>query len=519
MSTNNAFRSAVELTLPIYNTAVIHTVAELRASQWCNLYTSVIYGREIDLLSVPDYVDHAVYSQSVLCLRVRLSRSKAEAFVESARNGSANCDSWRIEYATREIVFGFRPATSFGDMNEQSFWGTSLWSREAIGIHKIFNGRDLQRSNAWKVADYLSCLKEARWLPIPLQRHPEKLEDLDEIWPSPLSLKSNVSDGTCELEVTSIDASLLTREITVIGTLLQNDLIVRALHFSGRGPHRVNENIDAINVLVTIDGVPMDAQAYHFIRSITTQAYIYSGANYMVPKHGARPEMRFSIVHADPNPSIIGTPRTDTIRHEAWIIGRVLRSYSQPGDAENVYDPIANGEAVEQAFNDLQQYGKNEASSEILVADPYALEERALHAIAVMATRQGQAKSVRVLTQFHSAPKVPSWLTQVLSVVRKVWPWCSVKQTARAKVQADAMLLAQKIATQLNVSMAFYTIKGLHDRFLLVGERLWHVGCSFNTLGQEISAVVEMRDERAKSAVLDIFERVTLERPVFEVKP
>ena len=192
MSSSNAFKTAIELTLPIYTTAVVHTVAEFRGSQWCNLYTSVIYGREIDLLSVPNYVDHAVYGQSVLCLRVRLNRSDAESFVASARNGSAILGSWTVAYATGEVVTGLRPANSFSDMNEQSFWETSLWSREAIGTQKSFDGGALRGSNAWKVAEYLPCLDEARWLPIPLQRYPEKLGDFDEIWPSPLSLESRI---------------------------------------------------------------------------------------------------------------------------------------------------------------------------------------------------------------------------------------------------------------------------------------------------------------------------------------
>jgi len=520
MSTDNAFKTAVELTLPTYNTAVIHTVAELRGLQWCNLYTSVIYGREIDLLSVPDYVDHAVYGQSVLCLRVRLNRPDAEGFVASARNGSATCGSWTVAYTTREVVTGFRPATSFGDMNEHSFWETSLWSREAIGTQKNFDGEDLRRSNAWKVAEYLRCLDEARWLPIPLRRHPEKLGDLDEIWPSPLSLESRNGDGAWELEVTSIAPSLLIREITITGTLLRDDLIVRALHLNGRGPHRINEDVDHINLLTSIDGVPMDAHAHGFLRSMTMRTTIYSGGSYTVPSHGARPEMHFPIGRSDSSPSIIGTPRADTTRHEAWIIGRLFRFHGQPTDAERVYDPIANEDAVERAFNHLRQYGRSEVRSEILVADPYVLEERALHAIAVMATREGQIRSVRVLTEFHSAPKVRPWLSKILDGLSKILARRdSAKQTARARIQADAMLLAKQIATQLNVSISFYKVEGLHDRFLLVGERLWHVGCSFNTLGQQISAVVEMRDERAKSAVLAVFERAMSQKPVFEVKP
>ena len=479
MSSNNAFQTAVELTLPIYTSAVVHIVAELRGSQWCNLYTSVIYGREIDLLSVPDYVDHAVYGQSVLCLRVRLNRPDAECFVASARNGSAPCGSWTVAYATREVVTGFRPATSFSDMNEHSFWETSLWSREAIGTQKNFDGKDLRRTNAWKVAEYLRCLDEARWLPIPLQRHPEKLGDLDEIWPSPLSLESRNGDGAWELEVTSIAPSLLTLDVRITGTLIRHDLILGALHLNGRGPHRINEDVDRINLLTSIDGVPMDANAHGFMRSMTMRPTIYSGASYTVPSHGARPEMHFPIGRSDSSPSLIGTPRVDTTRHEAWIIGRLFRFYGQPGDVERVYDPIANGDAVERAFNDLHQYGRSELPSEILVADPYALEERALHAIAVMATREGQVRSVRVLTEFDSAPKARPWLSQVLAGLWKVLARRdSAKQTARAKAEVDAMLLAQQIATQLNVSMSFYKIEGLHDRFLLVGERLWHVGCS-----------------------------------------
>jgi hypothetical protein len=282
----------------------------------------------------------------------------------------------------------------------------------------------------------------------------------------------------------------------------------------------VKEDIDAVNVLTTIDGVPMDAQAHYFIRSIATQVSIYSGASYTVPSHGARPEMRFPIGHAESIPSIIGTPYANTTRHEAWVTGRLFRLYGQPSDAERVYDPIANGGAVEKAFNDLQQYGGSEVPSEILVADPYALEERALHAIAVLATREGRVRSVRVLTQFDSAPKVRSSLWQVFAALRNLLPRRAfAKQTARTKTQADAMLLAQQIATQLNVSISFHKIEGLHDRFLLVGERLWHVGCSFNTLGQQISAVVEMRDERVKSTMLDVFKKATSQEPKFEVKP
>jgi len=510
MSSSETFQAAVEMTRSIYNTAVVHVAAELRDAQWCNLYTSVIYGREIDLLSVPDYVDDATYNESVLCLRWRFGQPFAERFVASAQTGAASCGSWTINYSIGEDTAGFRPANVAGNLNEPSFWETSLWTHERIGAEKIFHGQPLQQSNAWKVAEYLQCLDEARWLPIPLRRHPEKLGDLDEIWPSPLSLESRNCDGGWGFEVTSIDPPLLTREIAMTGILLRNDLVIQAVHFHGSGPHKVDADVDAIDLLVTVDGVPMDARACRYLRSMTVRTTLYSSDRYTVPRSGAIPEMQFPIGRPASGPSVIGTPRTDDTRHRAWVVGRLFREYDQPWDSERVYDPIATSDAVDRAFRDLQLYGKNETPSQITVADRYALDERALDAIAVMAIRGRPVSSIRVLTEFLAAPKSASLASQAPA---------RAKQTAREQAEAEAKLAAQKIATKLNVAISFYKIESLHDRFLLVGERLWHVGCSFNTIGQQISAVIEMRDERAKAMVLDIFKRTTEQGPVFEVRP
>lgn len=520
MSSNEVFQAAVDLMRPTYNAAVIHLIAESRGGQWFNLYTSVIYGREIDLLSVPDYVDDACYRTLLLCIRTRLSRSSAEAFVDAARAGTATCGSRAITYSTKDEVIGFRPATTETDLNESSFWETSLWAREWIGTEKTFDGEPLRHSNAWELAEYLQPLSEARWLPIPLPRHPEKLGDLDEIWPSPISLESRIHDGVWGLEVTSIDPSLLIRDVSITGTLLKNDLIVRSLHHHGNGPLTIKEDVDAITVLVTVDGIPMDAHAHRYLRSISMTGTLYSGSGYTIPASGARPEMQFAIGAPIPGLGTIGKPRTDVVRHRAWAMGRLFRRYHQPEDSERVYDPRAASAAVEQAFRDLQSYGRSERASEILVADPYALDERALDAIAATVARGGQVSSVRVLTAFSSTPQHKSLAARAISALRMIFDRETLeKQTAREKAEADAKKSAQAIATKLNVAISFYRIESLHDRFLLVGERLWHVGCSFNTIGQQISAVIEMRDQRAKAAVLDIFERTIAQGPVFEVRP
>ena len=50
----------------------------------------LIYGRGIDLLSVPDYVDYATYNESILCLRT-LARPASRGKLYSLRT------KWRGE--------------------------------------------------------------------------------------------------------------------------------------------------------------------------------------------------------------------------------------------------------------------------------------------------------------------------------------------------------------------------------------------------------------------------------------
>ena len=505
---------------PTYTHAALHVIAELRATQWCNLYASFIYGHETDLLSVPAFHEHAIYDSSVLCVRARMTRPEANSLLASAKAGSAMVGPWSIVFAVEEVAAGFRPATTETNLNESSFWETSLWTREWIGAEKLFYGERLKTSNAWKVADHLDCLLEARWLPIPLHRHPEKLGDIDEIWPSPILLESRLRDNACEFEVTSLEPSLLSRNLAITGRLLRNDLIVAAVNLIGSGPHRIDEAIDKIDLLLTVDGIPMDAHAHGFIRALEMTTTLLNNETFTVPAYKSRPEMQFPVPQTPSAPTMIGTPRAERVRHEAWMVGRMFRLYRQPADSERLYDPGAASGVVEQAFRDLQVFGRHQTRSEVLVADPYALNERALDAIAVIVSGGKPAGTVKVLTAFDSPsegatwfPKLRSRLLSIVDLKRKA------RLSARQQTEAATKLAAQNIATKLNVTISFYRIERLHDRFLLVGERLWHVGCSFNAFGQDISAVIEMRDEKAKAGLLDIFERTTAQPPAFMVTP
>jgi hypothetical protein len=142
--------------------------------------------------------------------------------------------------------------------------------------------------------------------------------------------------------------------------------------------------------LTTIDGVPMDGQAYWFMRAANMKMTVtgYGREKYTVPADGRRKEMAFAIPRRHSTRNLIGTPRESFVRHEAWTVGRLFRSQGQPTDAEHVYDPVGDPNASPQAYFDLQKYGREQESPEVVVADPYALDERAMHALAVMAMRE-----------------------------------------------------------------------------------------------------------------------------------
>jgi hypothetical protein len=513
---NSAFIAAIRLTESIYTHAVIHCVAELADNVWHNLYTSATYGRDIDLTSVPAHADHKTYdSGRLLCLRMRTTRAQADRLVSEAKSGKASFETWEIHYVFEETVEGFRQASRATDLSDNSFWETSLWSRESIGSRKSFAQVPLTRSSAWRVAVYLECLQEARWSPIPLARFPEKLGDLDEIHPSPFSIEIGNDNGAAAFRIESIDPALFEQDVLTTGTLIHDDLIVRALHIKGAGPVRVEEDFEAMALMTTVDGIPMDLQANWFLRSLSMKTTLYGNERLVIPAEGRRKELGFIIPRTQSTPALIGNPRTNVVRHQAWIAGRLLRTQISPADSEYFYDPVSDPAAPERALRDLQTLGKDQQAPRIIVADPYALDECAMHALAVMSLREQHIPVIHVLTQFQTGSS--HWRTNNPPAASD--NIASTETTARMIAERDAKFVAQKIATQLNVTITFYRIESLHDRFLMVGERLWHVGCSFNQLGQEISAIVEMRDERVKYSVTQMLDDAQSRPPVFEVRP
>jgi hypothetical protein len=527
---NNPFEQAVQLTHAIYTFAALHLIAEKKNGAWVNKYTSVTYGREADLRSVPPAPGAKCEEGggvTFLCLRQRLTRDEAEKFVSQANQGSAGIGIYTVAYDVEPAIVGFRAENVSGDLAEGSLWHSSGWSREYIGKMKEIAGHTLTLLSAWRINESLDFLRKAIWVPIPLREHPEKLGDLDEFWPAPITFDVGRVDGVCAIRIAHDILMPEDDDLTISGALIQNDLIWGHVCFAGRGPHKLPIDPDAIDLTLCVRGVPLDAKAHRFLLRIAVGIAVDAGVpdTYTVPEAGGRPEMTFPVGSTEMKQQLIGKPPKPSVRPAAWTIGRLFRNRTVLPDAERFYDPVAIADSVQRAFDDLREFGRGEHRPRVLVADPYALDERALYAIGAIAARFGSVASIDIATGFKTGDMdAPPSAGGVFNELWKACKsWLSFGRvslvTRRQEAERLAFSAAESVSKQLKIRFRFYRAEGLHDRFLVIGERLWHVGPSFNKIGEQISAIVEITDERVKAQVLESLARFTAVLSVQETNP
>jgi len=354
----NPFEQAIGLTQSMYNRAALHLIAEKTNGVWVNRHTSVIYGRANDLRSIPPMAvpkEEKDGRNTFLCMRQRFARSDAEDFVKSAINGSVEVGGYTVVYEVEPAITGFRPAHTTENLGEGSMWNSSGWSREYVGKRKEIGGYTLSSSTVWRIEEGLGFLRKVIWLPIPLREHPEKLGDLDEFWPTPITFEVRRANGTCSVAIGHDILKPPDDQVRISGALIQNDLIYGHVCFNGRGPHPLPTEPEAIDLTLCVNGVPLDAKANRFITGVSMHIATDIGphSTYVVPEAGGRPEMKFPLSRTELRKQVVGNAAITSVRRKAWTIGRLFRNRLRSGDAERFYDPATMPDAIERAFDDL----------------------------------------------------------------------------------------------------------------------------------------------------------------------
>ena len=149
------------------------------------------------------------------------------------------------------------------------------------------------------------------------------------------------------------------------------------------------------------------------------------------------------------------------------------------------------------------EIGAGGAPTVVLVVDPFGVGVETLKAMIPLAAGAPNAE-LWLLSNNSEAP--PSSLIDfALREVQKFIAGLS-KMSLQEVIDQQFAHSASIVAKQLKVKIRWYKPSvPLHDRFLKIGQRIWHVGHSFNRFGCDLSAIVEFRDVEEKAHLLRIF--------------
>jgi hypothetical protein len=489
--------------------AALHVLIEEASNdRWHNLYMSVTYGPEADFRSIPINLEESRYG-SLCAIRQRITIATAKQLVAAAASGTTRIDVFDIEFTVDEVVEGFRPTERWNRLDPGPLHGASSWRRERIGIRKVLSDVELSEESVYDIAERLSFLNQARWQGIPLLRHPEKLGDIDEVWPSPVVFhERRAGDGSgIVVELTDdrlgVDPGLL----SMTGTAYKNGMICRTVSEAGAFP-KLLPDADCTDLRLFVDGIVMDQSSGCFVNTVQNTIAVGPALVLQGPAYRSRRTLDVAVGASNVSTTTVGRPTPVSIRAIAWEIGRRFREERIPDDSENFYDITVNPSAATEAFEDLGKLGSAQRGGMMAVVDPFALDAQALFSIIAAALPQMTPERLRVYTEFkrHELIKVRKpWFLSSLGFLRR--RKANVPVSNRDRNQAEFFRVAQQVANVTKVPIEVFQADRLHDRFILLKDRIWHVGPSFNTLGQEVAAIVEMRDTRTKAKVRAYLQR------------
>jgi hypothetical protein len=101
---------------------------------------------------------------------------------------------------------------------------------------------------------------------------------------------------------------------------------------------------------------------------------------------------------------------------------------------------------------------------------------------------------------------VDNYVDETLWTVLATCPKGIDVRVMTSKAKADFGLEGKKFATQHQASVKIRHIKDIHDRFIVVDDRVWHLGCSIKDAGNKVFFLSEMQDKSLRDATRTILE-------------
>jgi hypothetical protein len=439
--------------------------------------------------------------------------SIADAFVGHASAGRATFPGSLIEiaYDLHDRYDGFIPRGDFaaGEYDRMP-GGAPTWRRRFLPRTRSVNGALFDEVHVADVVAELPLFSQIDYEPLNLEYALDRVGVLDvvypthvraEFWGDPLGVRYQVNDPMEWLAIFG--------EPQISVEFYRHGLFADARSFvpQSSGMLRMVPP-QSVRYWLTAGGIVLDGSGGTFVRVVQMQLGIaqpnvpvtIAGATASLPV-SPRVSTQVSAGEPAPLPDIFGP------RHLARLWREQMLRQSR--FVERVFN---GGNAPSSRIGGLQllsemiraEIASHQHDNVVRVTDPYGIGIETLQAMIPMAAGLPHGE-IWLLSKNDAPPPSSLWdyvareWRKLLARVRRIQP----QDILDERFAREAAHLAQN----LGVKIRWYkpTIS-LHDRFLEIGPRVWHVGHSFNRFGCDLSAVVELRDVEEKArlrAILD----------------
>jgi len=468
----------------VYDSVVLHLLAERDEAGLHNVYTLALHVRSVDVYTVPREIDWrscGMFFATVVLMDVA-AYSAVEAEIE--KNGQLELGGQLVHFSLHSRVEGFQPGF-FADLEfvEAAPVSGSSWCRHHAGIEKSLGGLFLSSSSVADISRQLDCTKTLRWAVLGLAMNPHRLRDLDEIWPCPVRVMRHEDN----LHIADLYKVLAGRSVMLRVNLWADGLLMKSCSFSGAGPYHVPRGYDACEIELFVDDVLMEKSLATVIKGLDIHLGVQSTQRSFAMMRPKRKGITAPIGPRTITNVKIGTLDASSARSLSYRWRTQQSSLTRPHRIEQIYNPLI-ADPLKSAFRDLRLLTAGQPVKHILVVDPFSLDVDALEAIVAVAASKPANLTLDIITKFQKPPK-------------------EEETTYEGRVQKFRRAV-EYVAHELTIHVRVFNAIGIgiHDRFLFVDERVFHVGPSFNALGEELGATVEMSDIQAIAELRKILD-------------
>lgn len=467
---------------PMYDSAILYVLYDKRTSGYNYNVTTVIVRCNSDEVSTvkltPDIRDivGANSKRRFGLYRALISPAEADKLLSDSAAGEALLPhvDISIRFAPGDEVVGFQPARVSESATASSPLRRSVYSRRRWATDKRVGDVPFSEINVLRLQRSLPNVSDVRFAALDIRKRLDAIGDVEDLYPIGLSLNAHSEDDGFHIVV---DGHRKWREafpdIDIHGNvgrrLASIADIVKRLTAADSELVLKGARVDACDITLSSGGVLFDRLA-GTVKRVTTVT-----ANVIARRLQVEVDDRKTTVGVDVSKDSeavqvsIGSPDDVTRRiAPAFFLGKRLERDQADPFREMLLDPANGVPAIELYERLVDMVRASPGSPYVRVIDRFAINRDALGrmALAAAATR---APMLQILTNSRIPPGSPD------------------------DFDFDAEVLRIRKITKVDIQVYQPTID-IHDRFLWVGDRIWHFGHSFNQYGGHgLSLVAEVR--------------------------